>query len=135
MDIVEFNNNLKLICPKFFDLHQDYSLTSTSFEMTLGALATYFVYLLESEESNQVEQLLIFIEDCMSSTDFTLKEAVLNHFLLAIYELESLEIIENKTLFDVLKPSSKASLQKHLDIDSTTLLSKIGPFSSSTKVL
>lgn len=135
MNLSQFNSKLKVVSPKFFTLHKDHSVATTTIEMKLGALATYFVCLLESNEKDEVEQICEFIEESIKSTDTPFNKLVLNHFLLAIFELESLEIIKKNTLFSVLKPSSKALLQEHLDKKSTTLLSKSGSLSSSSRVL
>ncbi|MCO4783994.1 MAG: hypothetical protein KC646_16825 [Candidatus Cloacimonetes bacterium] len=135
MNTKEFNQKLNLVSPKFFDLYEGHNLTSISLEMTLGALATYFIYLVESSENTQIDDLMIFIEECIEDSDKILNQAILHHFLLAIYELESLEIIEKNTLLNVLDLKSKALLQSYLNEDQSTSMSNGSSLSRCTKVL
>ncbi|MCJ8344137.1 hypothetical protein MJH12_01255 [bacterium] len=128
MKLQLFHHNLKSICPKFYDLHQDDILGSdpSSIDLTFGTLATYFVCLLECENNVDVQEVLSFVDFCLKSEDSDLVNGVLNTFLLAIYDLEFLNIIDKGSLFKVLNEQQKSLLVKHITKrDQVSLLTQV----------
>lgn len=101
---------LKNLCPNFYKHHQDHELSSNN--MIFGALATYFVFLLESKNHLEIDQILLFIDLTLNHKDQKVINAATNNFLLTIYDLESLGILTKNSLIKVLNKNQKKVLSQ-----------------------